>query len=472
MGQIGRTGQQAAIGSGGRRIAGNIAARIDRLPLTRTQYGLAALTQLFWGLLIATDGIVSRIYPFVWLPRHLLTPLQFNLILLANIGLGILIGEYSGGALSDRFGRKRVLLGGTVVTGLFLWPVALTNSFGWLFFWNLLFGIGIGMMLATNAVYLHEIAPPGTRQRLAQRTQLVAVVPSLVYTSVLAAVLLPAHYQLLLYILAGTVLVVLIPLGTLLLPESPRWLESKLRVTEADAIVSRWERTIEARRGPLPPPVEERHPVVATERVPLREIFSGVYARRSILLLVGWFFGYSGMIYSAVSYIPSYLALHGWSAAQTFTVLILGAPAAVVAFWITAQVGERVERRTLILFAGVAFAAVFLLFLAVESKVGQGVLVVLTYPLGVVWLFNMYNYTSCAYPTRLRSVGTGWTDGIGHLGSITAPLVAGTLFFATVGQNMYGWILWVALPGALLPALLVGLGGMRQRGGILEELAT
>jgi hypothetical protein len=44
---------------------GRIAARIDRLPLTWTQWRLALITQIFWGVIIAADGIPAKLYPFI-----------------------------------------------------------------------------------------------------------------------------------------------------------------------------------------------------------------------------------------------------------------------------------------------------------------------------------------------------------------------------------------------------------------------
>ena len=40
------------------------------------------------------------------------------------------------------------------------------------------------------------------------------------------------------------------------------------------------------------------------------------------------------------------------------------------------------------------------------SRVGTG-----------LFLFNLYNYTAVAYPTRIRAVAFAWTDGLGHLGA-------------------------------------------------------
>ena len=223
------------------RIAsGHIAARIDRLPICRIQYALAGITQIYWGGLIATDAVVARLFPFLWGPLGMST-LQFSLMLSANIGAGILVGEYLGGFLSDRFGRKKILIASALVDAVFLWPLAYTNTFGVLLVFNFLYAIGMGFMLATNAVYMHEIVPPQGRHKIAMRVQLLTVVVILIPT-VMAYFWIPAHYR---WYIWGLVIieVALTPLG-LALPESPRWLEAKGRHEDADKIVSRWEAKI------------------------------------------------------------------------------------------------------------------------------------------------------------------------------------------------------------------------------------
>jgi MFS transporter, putative metabolite:H+ symporter len=108
----------------------------------------------------------------------------------------------------------------------------------------------------------------------------------------------------------------------------------------------------------------------------------------------------------------------------------------------------------------------------VHSTAGIAVISIVTTAFGFLWLFNMYNYTSAAYPTRLRSVGTGWTDGVGHLGTLLGPLLISTLFTSTAAHGYYGWILWVALLCALLPSLILGRFGMNQRNAVLEQIST
>ena len=60
-------------------IVGHVAARIDRLPLTRVQWELAILIEVTWGFIIFdTDGIGARLYPFVWRPNHIIGVVQYS----------------------------------------------------------------------------------------------------------------------------------------------------------------------------------------------------------------------------------------------------------------------------------------------------------------------------------------------------------------------------------------------------------
>jgi MFS family permease len=272
------------LGVGERAVAGDIAARIDRLPLTRIQYGYAAITQWFWGIIIAADGMVAGLYPYIWAPKGLITSFQFDLILGANIGVGILVGEYIGGFVSDRIGRKWTLILAALIEGLFIWPIALTNSFGWLLLWNALFAVGMGMLLAVHAVYLHELAPPQHRQKLAMRTQALAPTAAGLLAGLTSYYWIPVHYQWWIYTLSAAPIVLCIPLG-LLMPESPRWLEGKGRVEAADRIVTKWERATERRKGPLPAPELSRHTVIQTQKVPAMELFNSRYRYTTLLLL-------------------------------------------------------------------------------------------------------------------------------------------------------------------------------------------
>jgi putative MFS transporter len=80
----------------------------------------------------------------------------------------------------------------------------------------------------------------------------------------------------------------------------------------------------------------------------------------------------------------------------------------------------------------------------------------------------MYAYVPLNFPTRMRGLGTGWTDGVGHLGAWGGVLLCGHIF--TVADPL-NWILLITIPGALVPGILVGFFGIRQRRRTVEELS-
>jgi putative MFS transporter len=459
-----------------RAVQGNIAARIDRLPLLGTHYVYATITQLFWGVMIASDGIVSSLYPFLWAPQGLITSFQFDVLLGTNIGAGILVGEYIGGFLSDRFGRRNTLIAAAITEGLFIWPIARTSEFWWLELWNFLFALGMGMLLSSNAVYLHEIAPPNARQKLAMRCQVAAPISSALLGGVLGYYWMPDHYQRFLYVLSAAPIVILVPLALFVLPESPRFLESKGKVAEADKIVSSWENRAVRKYGSIPEPEVGRHTVVQIKHVPVKEVFQGQYLRQTVLLWGVWFLGYSGLVYGFTSFFTTFAVEHvHWTSHQVFLYSrLLPVPFVIVVFYIVASMGEKYERKTLVLFSGISFAVFVGLVAFFTGNAFLITVTIVTHGLGSFWLFTMYNYTSAAYPTRLRAVGTGWTDGVGHLGSIIGTsLLVGRLFDWTIDSSYagWGWILYCAIPGALIPSVMLYLWGQKQKGAILEELS-
>ena len=59
------------------------------------QWRLAILVELTWGFIIVdTDGIGARLYPFVWRPGKFITVEQYAVIQALQVGLGILVGAY------------------------------------------------------------------------------------------------------------------------------------------------------------------------------------------------------------------------------------------------------------------------------------------------------------------------------------------------------------------------------------------
>jgi MFS family permease len=305
--------------------SGAIAARIDRLPLTWVQWRLALITQIFWGVIIAADGIPAKLYPFIWGPQHSFGGGAFSVLLAVQFGVGILIGEYLIGIAADRWGRRNALLLSSLAVALPLWPTALTDEFDLLLLFFGLSSIGMGGVLSVNVVYMGEVVPPRERGRVMLASQILAVLVFGLFGNVPGILWVPAHYQWFIYLSSVVPLVVLIPLALWAMPESPRWLEAHGRHDQAEGVMVALEAECLRRSGleRLPQPDYAHYAVPVNERVPMAELFRGEYGQRTVLLLIAWIIGYAGLVYGFTGYLPVLFSNFGLSAKETFGGLLV-----------------------------------------------------------------------------------------------------------------------------------------------------
>src|SRR5579864_6539799 len=127
------TSGAAAAGGGTLVIPGEMAARVDRLPKSLMAWEICLIVQIGWASSAATDGIAARLYPFVWLPAHVITHSQYNVLFALQAGISILIGGYALGWLADKIGRRPTLIMSAALAGVFIWPFAYVTSYPALF---------------------------------------------------------------------------------------------------------------------------------------------------------------------------------------------------------------------------------------------------------------------------------------------------------------------------------------------------
>ncbi len=442
------------------------------MPLCRGGGSGGFLVEITWGFIIFdTDGIGARLYPFVWRPGHIIDVEQYAVIQALQVGLGILLGVYLMSWVADRHGRRPAMLLATLLGGICIWPFAYVTNFWGMVFLSVLSTLGVGGIVATHSVYLSEMTAPAIRNRVLLTSQGVTALVA-VSVNLAASWLIPAHWQSFLWISAAVLIVVLLPLNLWLLPESPRWLEARGRGEEAERVVADIEtRCREATGRPLPEPDQGLHPVVVAEKGGWKEIFTNpLYRGRTITVLICWLLGYAGLIYGAGAFAAVYMVDHGADAHFVFRTIAAAYAVVFVAFQINARISEGIERRDVLCSAGLLFAAAMVVMYLVPNlwviaaayivgRVGTG-----------IWLFNLYNYTAVAYPTRIRAVAFAWTDGLGHLGAWGGVTLLGPLY--ALGPNHLGWFLWILIPGAVVPALLIRTSGIKQSGAVLEQVST
>jgi len=450
---------------------GHIAARVDRLPLTRVQWQLAVLVEVTWGFIIFdTDGIGARLYPFVWRPQHIIDVYQYAVIQALQVGAGILLGVYLMSWIADRYGRRPAILLATLLGGFCIWPFAYVTNFWGMVVLSVASTLGVGGIVATHSVYLSEMTSPLVRNKVLLTSQGVTALVA-VGVNMLALWLIPGQWQAFLWVSAAVEIVILLPLLYRYLPESPRWLEAHGRHEDAEQAMAEYEQRCQRYlTQPLSEPTGADNPVIMASAGAWKELFlNPQYRSRTLVLIVCWLAGYAGLIYGVGAFFGVYMVDHGGSAHEVFGTVAAAYVALFIGFQVNARLGEGVERRDVIALMATLFAACWIVAWLVPSlwvialcfivsRIGTG-----------LFLFNLYNYTAVAYPTRIRSVAFAWTDGLGHLGAWGGVTLLGPLY--QLGPNHLGWILWIVVPGAILPAVLIRGLGIRQARAVLEQIS-
>ena len=290
---------------------------------------------------------------------------------------------------------------------------------------------------------------------------------STVLTSLIPHYWIPSEYQLYLWLLAGLNILVALALFWRM-PESPRWLEARQRHDQARKIVERMEARVMKRQPMLPEPDLTPHQVVAEEKTSWLAPLGRQYVVVTVFLLVVMVLGY-GHVYGYAGYRFLFLAeSRQYSAGFIFALAAWAAAASAVVYLLNALLGERTEPKYTQLAGAIMFAGGWWGVYAVHTTPALVAFFVVATVGTTLWQFSMWVYIPGNYPTRMRSLGTGWTDGVGHVGAWGGVLLSGVVFTAAAPL---GWILLITIPGALLPASMVAIFGKRQRRRTLEELA-
>lgn len=168
--------------------------------------------------------------------------------------LGCLLGALISGWLSDRLGRKRLLLLAALLFGASAVGTALALRYATFVSWRIAGGVAIGIASNLSPMYIAEIAPAAIRGKLVSLNQLTIVLgivmaqatnwliaDPVAANATTAEILASWNGQTGWRWMFGVMLVpsVLFFLGILFVPESPRWLVSNGQREKAREVLTR-----------------------------------------------------------------------------------------------------------------------------------------------------------------------------------------------------------------------------------------
>jgi MFS transporter, putative metabolite:H+ symporter len=433
-------------------------ARLDRVPLNRFHWRLLLLSGLGWMF----DAMDVLMLSFLLAPiraEFALDATRVGLVASATF-VGMFIGAAVAGRLADRYGRRTIFTVTLVIFSVGSALSALAPTYETLLAARVIAGLGLGGELPVVATLVSELSPRAHRGRM-----IVLLESFWAYGTILAglvAITVVANYGWRWGFAVGAIPALYVAYLRRALPESPRFLAEKGRAPEADAVVRRVERAGGGALLTLAPAIAPTR----AGRTRIAELFSGRYARRTVMLWILWF-GVVLTYYGIFLWIPSILATRGLSEVRSNEFFFLSTLAQVPGYFSAAWLVERLGRKpTLVAFLlGTAGAA----FMFGNAGTGTDAFVWAA----LLSFFNLgawgvvYTYTPELYPTSVRATGAGVAAAVGRIGGIIGPYLTPVLVPAIATNGTFG--LFMAL--LVLTAATVAVLGEETRGRSLEEIA-
>ena len=359
-------------------------------------------------------------------------------------GLGMLGGLLGGvilGPLGDRLGRRPLLLAALCIMSAGSIATGFAHSAHEVALLRLVTGLGLGGAVPNVIALTAEYAP------LRSRSTIVAIVFNgfplgAMLGSIVGARLLPVFGWRTLFIVGGSIPVVVLVLVAALLPESPAFLMRSGRTQEFKRIV--------ARLGDSASIIPSEPGGARPARGSVLQLFANGLAASTTLIWIGTLLSIL-CIYCTVNWLPVLIA-GGGLPLQT-AILAVGALniGSVIGNIILARFGDRNTAYV----PTAAFYVIGAVFLSIVGVSGSSSALMLGMAFGA-GLFgfggqlSVTTITARLYPTELRATGSGWAFAIGRVGGVIGPLFAGFL----LGYGM-GFATMMAILGSLM--LLAGL---------------
>ncbi len=184
---------------------------------------IAAAISALGGMLFGYDtGVISGAILFIQQDFSLSPGLEE--VVVSSVVLGAMLGAFAGGTLTDRFGRRIVLIVTAALFALGAIGTALAPTLTWLVFGRVIVGIAIGVASFTTPLYISEISPITMRGRFVSFNQ-VALTSGIVIAYLVDYALSDMRGWRWMFGLAA-VPSALLGMGMVFMPESPRWLLS------------------------------------------------------------------------------------------------------------------------------------------------------------------------------------------------------------------------------------------------------
>ncbi len=446
----------------------SIAARIDRLPMTREVWSIMLLAGIAWLIESYDIGIVGNVLP-VLQKQYTFTTFMTGL-LVASSTLGIVVAVIPAGWIADQFGRKRVLIVGTAWYAFFTLLCGFAPNMPILIALRFVSGFGMGAVFPIPYAMAAEYMP--RRLRGATTGVLDSFLSIGYFLAPLAAYFLVPQltgamsWRVLFWL--GSLPLLYVPILMRWMPESVRWYQAKGRIGDAERVLRKLETTIERRTGRTLPAPQTQEITINEPHGRVGLLFQGRYFLRTIMMWIA-FPCILFVFYAIQTYTPTVLVKQGYAIGNAFLMTALIVVVSIPGKYLEAYVVERFGRKgTIIAFTGIAALAAVLFGFSHTAALALACGMLLSFfGIGVDPAIKIYGAEQ--YPTSIRETGIGFIEGIGRLlGGALAPFIMAYVLAGFGVSASYVFVALVAVVGALAVLFL----GTETRGRMIEETGS
>ncbi|XP_071806680.1 solute carrier family 22 member 15-like [Asterias amurensis] len=329
---------------------------------------------------------------------------------------GVLIGVMIFGMMADIYGRRKMSLVGLILMSMFGMLSALTQTYMQFTIARFLFGLATGGVILTTFVLATENLGNTHRGPAGTFMQGLFCIGIMLFAVVAYFV---RSWRVLLFVTTAPLTCYLSI--NWLVPESPRWLASQGRISEAEDILyyighyngkKITKAMVQLRASPSVTTSNKQHGLIDCFRTPRLRW-------RMLVMIFNWFT--CSMVYYGLTMNASN---QGSNMYTSFALSGLAEiPAYLVCFYLLNRLGRRKLLVWSILTAGITCLALVTVPIHVETETLRTSLAFLG-KMGVAAAFNIiYIYTSELLPTVLRNSGMGICSMAARMGGVVAPSI-------------------------------------------------
>ncbi|KWI54702.1 hypothetical protein WT72_17875 [Burkholderia pseudomultivorans] len=398
----------------------DVASVIDARPMTAYQWGIVATCTLA----MAVDGFDAQSIGYV--APMLVKDLGFSRAMLGPVFtagvLGMGIGNLLLGLVSDKVGRRPVLIASLVAFGLLNLLKSTASSLEMLIVLQFAAGVGIGGAYP-NAIALTSEYVPSHRRSVLVTLCAMGYLAGTTLGGFLAATMLPVFGWQSVFLVGGAIPLAVALTAAVTVPESSRQLIALGRSHErVRRILNRIAPDLGLARGATFLAVGGERSVGS----PVRRLFDDGRAAYTALI---WTTVFMLLVatYFVFSWLPTLFAAAGMPIGHS----VLASTAFPVGSALSSLMLAPLLRRRWAPLALAGTCAVYAIALALMGWTTHtfSLLVAVVFFAGVgsgtQGVTHALNVT--VYPTLVRSTGIGWATGIGRIGSMLGPLMGGML---------------------------------------------